>query len=301
MIKAICIGHATYDITIRTQDIPKPGTIHRYEHKIGCGGGVASNIAYMLAKWGIETTFSGVVGNDVYGQRIKKELDSVKIDTRYLETTYDNDTDLSITFINSETNEKMNFTLADNFTYLKKFEYDFTPDLIVTDGYDLNASKTVLGQYPKAISLLDAKELNQNILDLCKRVHFIICSKEFAEAISGITIDFSKTETLIQAYERIKTKFEKAQIVITLGEHGALYCIKNQIKVSPALKLDNVDSTGSGDIFKAAFLYTIANGGDIEKAVKFGNIAAGISIQKVGARYSIPRLEEVTKLYEKNY
>lgn len=301
MIKAICIGHATYDISIKTDNLPKPGQKIRYEHKIGCGGGGAANAAYMLAKWGVEVSFSGVIGNDVFGQRIKKEFEEAKVDTRNLETTYDNDTDLSITFINSTNNERTNYVLADNYTYLKKYEFDFTPDLIVTDGYDVNAAKTILGQYPKAISLLDASILTTSMLDLCKRVNFIICSKEFAESLSGILIDFGQIQTLIQVYEKIKSKYEKAQIVINLGEHGALYCIKNQIKISPALKLENVDASGAGDIFNSAFIYTIANGGDIEKAVKFGNIAAGLSIQKIGTRLSVPKLDEVTKLYEKNY
>ena len=43
------------------------------------------------------------------------------------------------------------------------------------------------------------------------------------------------------------------------------------------------------------------NGGDVEKAVKYGNIAAGLSVSKVGARLSVPELVEVNKLYEQNY
>ena len=99
----------------------------------------------------------------------------------------------------------------------------------------------------------------------------------------------------------VRYLFRAPDIVITLENQGALYCLNNQIKVSPALKLPVVDTTGAGDIFHGAFCYIIANGGDIEKAVKYGNIAAGLSLSKIGTRLSIPSLEEVEKLYVQNY
>lgn len=301
MIRAVCIGHATYDITIRTGKMPIEGELTRYEHKIGCTGGKAAIMSLLLAKWGIEPTLCSVVGADNHGQAIKKDLDASKVDTRCLETTYDNETDMRINIIDEKTNKNKCVELADNYTYLKKYEFDFSPDIIITDAFDTNASKVVLGQYPKAISLLYADRVNSNVLDLCKRVHFIICSKEFAENMAGEVIDLNKTSTLIGAYEKIKSKYSTKQIVITLGDKGALYCINGQIKISPALKVDVKDTMGVGAIFRAAFIYTIVHGGDIEKAVKYGNIAAGISTNKIGARLSIPTLTEVNNFYEKNY
>lgn len=301
MIKAICVGHSTYDITVRTDEYPSPNTDIRFIKKVGCGGGEAANIAYMLCKWGMEVSLCSVIGADNYGNIIKKELQSVKADTRFLEVTYDNDTDIRMTLLNSSNSSKITYTLADNYTYLKKYDFDFTPDVIIVDTFDINAAKAVIGQYSKAIKMLYADKYSSNATDLCKKVNFIVCTKEFAEAEIGMLINYADTKTLIQAYEKLKTKYDNAQIVITLQEHGALYCINNQIKVSPAIKTDVVDTTGAGAIFRAAFIHTIANGGDIEKAVKYGNIAAGLSVSKVGGRLSVPELVEVSKLYEQNY
>ena len=36
----------------------------------------------------------------------------------------------------------------------------------------------------------------------------------------------------------------------------------------------------------------------MEQAVRFANIAAGLSVQVVGARLSIPRLQDVQKIYD---
>lgn len=301
MIKAICVGQATYDMTVKTKNIPIPNIRYRYDNKLGCGGGHAANIAYMLAKWGIETSFSGIIGSDNYGQEIKKELDSIRVDTRNIETSYENATEIQVNIINEQTNESTSFTLADKNVFLKKYDFDFSPDLIVTDGFEINASKNIINSYPKAISMLYADTLTNNILDLCKKVHFLITTKEFAESATGIKIDYANPNTLVQVYEKLKDKFDKTQIIITLNSKGALYCINNQIKISPALKVQVVDPNGAGEVFRAAFIYIIANGGDLEKAVKFGNIAAGLSVQKLGARPSIPTFDEVNRLYEQNY
>ena len=102
MIKTLCIGHSSYDIYIQTDEYPKEGTRERYVHKVACGGGPAANVAYLLGKWGVSTTFAGVVGNDVFGSRIKKELETVGVDTRYMESSYENDTTISFIIVNKK-------------------------------------------------------------------------------------------------------------------------------------------------------------------------------------------------------
>ena len=54
-------------------------TKNRVRNRVECGGGPASNAAYLLGKWGIETYFSGIVGNDLYGHNIKHEFQKVNV------------------------------------------------------------------------------------------------------------------------------------------------------------------------------------------------------------------------------
>ena len=74
MKKILCLGHASYDITIPMDKYPTENIKYRVLNRIECGGGPASNAAYLLGKWGMNTYFSGVLGNDIYGKRIKKNL-----------------------------------------------------------------------------------------------------------------------------------------------------------------------------------------------------------------------------------
>ena len=298
MIKTLCVGHASYDIYVQVDEFPIENTKTRFINKIGCGGGAACNISYLLAKWGVNSTFAGTIGNDMYGNRIQKELETVGVNTRYIETTYDRDTTVSFVIVNTKNGSRTLFNYADEYVKLKKFDFDFQPDLIVVDGHDLYASKSTLDRFPKAISICDASRFANDVVEAAKLCQYIICSQEFAESVTKMKIDFNNSATLVNVYDSLRKKFDHQNIIITLGNNGALYQIDNQIKVSPALKVKPVDVSGASDVFNGAFAYALTNNYNVEQAVRFANIAAGLSIQVVGARLSIPKLEDVKKIYD---
>lgn len=301
MLKSIVVGRVCYDINVIVDKLPQEGAVTEVFDKKGCGGGSGANMAFSLAKWGINTTFAGVLGNDVYGTRIRKEFDKVHIDMRYIEQAYENDTPLSVVIINKETGLHTVYNLSDKYVGLKKCDFDFTPDLILVDGYDVMAAKNLLERFPNCLSVLDASIVTNSVADLMRKVKYAVLSREFAEGLTGTKIDLQDPKSLIDVYQKIAKKYTRTEFVITLGEKGALYCYNNQIKVSPSLKVNTVDSYGSGSIFRAAFSYSLAQGWDIEKAVKFGCIAASLCTTEFGARDSIPTLENIMNVYEQNY
>ena len=83
----MCLGQSAYDITLPLDHYPVENKKVRVEGKVECGGGSASNCAYLLAKWGLDTYFSGIIGNDHYGSQIKKEYESIGVNTKYLEVS----------------------------------------------------------------------------------------------------------------------------------------------------------------------------------------------------------------------
>lgn len=301
MLKAICLGRVTYDINLIVDKMPTEGSTEEFFDKQGCGGGAAANIAYCLAKWGLGVAFAGVIGNDPNGTRIKKEFEKVHIDTRYLEPSYDNDTPISLNIINKMTGEHTTLNISDKYVGLKKCDFDFTPDVIVVDGYDVNQAKLLLDRFPNTLSVLDATIMTKSVIELIRKVKYAVLTQEFAEMVTGIKVDFQDPSTLVNLYQKLKKRYLNVEFIITLGSKGALYSINNQIKVSPSLKVEVVDKNGSGNIFRAAVAYTLVNGGDIEKAVKMGCIASGLSLKQYGARTSIPTLEEIKNTYEQNY
>lgn len=301
MLKSICLGRVCYEVNLPVDKLPEEGSTNEFFEKKGGIGGSIGTVAMCLSKWGINTSVACVLGNDVNGTRIRKELDKAHIDTRYIEPSYDNDTTISVIQINKTTRRQTILNLSDKYISLKKCDFDFTPDIICTDGYDAVQAKNLLERFPSCPSVLDASIATTSVMDLLRKAKYAICTKEFAEIASHERIDLLNMETLVRAYQALKKKYLKTEFVITLGDRGALYCINNQIKISPSLKVEAIDTHTCNAVFRAAFAHTIANGGDIEKAVKMGCIAAGLSSRTIGSSESIPTLEEIRKIYEQNY
>ena len=72
-MKILCIGQSAYDITLPLDHYPVENKKVRIDGKVECGGGSSSNCAFLLAKWGIDTSFAGIIGNDHYGNNILDE------------------------------------------------------------------------------------------------------------------------------------------------------------------------------------------------------------------------------------
>ena len=298
-MKILCIGHSSWDITVPVDDYPIENTKYRYNEKYSAGGGPASNAAYLLGKWGIDTVIASTVGSDDFGTNIKKEFQDIHVNTDYIETSYDKDTSLSFILINKKNGSRTVFNVATEHPALKKLSYDFTPDIIFTDGHDYGASQNAISKYQNAISIIDAGRVTPELLELCKYIKYIVCSKGFAETVTGMKFDYSNPSILVAIYNKLQDKYPNSNIVITLEEKGCLYQVGNEIKIMPGLKVNAVDTTGAGDIFHGAFTYGIANNFDMEKTITFANIAAGLSVTKIGSRLSIPTLSEVLDYYAK--
>ena len=84
-MKVVCVGHSTFDTTLPVDEYPKENVKTRIKEHIECGGGPAANGAYLLAKWGMDTTIASVMGNDFYGQCVYEDFKKIGANTKYLE------------------------------------------------------------------------------------------------------------------------------------------------------------------------------------------------------------------------
>ena len=63
----------------------------------------------------------------------------------------------------------------------------------------------------------------------------------------------------------------------------------------PARNSDVIDTTGAGDTFNGAFAYALANDYPVDRALRFANIAAGLSAEHMGAQSGMPDYDTVEK------
>ena len=298
-MKVLCIGHVAFDVTLEMSGYPVENTRNEINNIVENGGGTVANSACLLGKWKAEPYICGVVGYDSNSEKIKKEFNNFKVNMDFLETDYEKKTSVSYIILNPQTKSRTILSKKSDLAPIKKNDYNKIPiDMIMLDGFEYPTAIKTLKSCQTAVSILDAGRVTKEVLDLCSKVNFIICSKEFAEEVSGVKIVSGDTKTIADLYQALKKRFMKQEIIVTLEADGALYSVDGHIKLIPALKIDAKDTTGAGDIFHGAFAYQYLQTRNIEQSVKFANVAAGLSVRNVGSKNSFPELDEVKKYYE---
>ena len=292
-MKVLCLGHISYDIIFPLKGFIEENKKIRIKEKIECGGGPASNAAYLLGKWGIETYIAGVVGNDLYGNEIKNEFEISNVNTKYLEIRNDFETDNSIIINNQLNGSRTILTYIKEKEKMQELHLDFEPDIILIDGHEFEESKRIITKYPKAIVVLDAGRASKEVVELAKMVNYVVASKDFAEEVTGIKINYDDQETLKQLYSRLESMFS-GMIVITLEDKGCIYKYNGELGIMDALEVEALDTTGAGDIFHGAFVYGLTKGYNINMVLTIATIAGSLSVTKVSGR-AVPSKEEMRR------
>jgi ribokinase len=88
------------------------------------------------------------------------------------------------------------------------------------------------------------------------------------------------------------------QVVMTLGENGALLVNASSCTHFPAVQVQAVDTTGAGDAFNAGLATALAHAAPIEQAVQFAVVIGAMAVTKEGVIPSLPRYREVLEFYK---
>jgi len=75
-----------------------------------------------------------------------------------------------------------------------------------------------------------------------------------------------------------------------------VYCGPDRTFASSPFPVRAVDSTAAGDTFNTALAVSLAEGAEVEDALRFANAAAAISVTRAGAQTSAPARAEVDAL-----
>jgi len=83
-------------------------------------------------------------------------------------------------------------------------------------------------------------------------------------------------------------------VVVTEGGRGARVRVAGRWRHIDAFPGEEVDSTGAGDVFAAAFMVSLEESGDVAVAARFAAAAAGLSVGGAGA--TAPTRDEIERL-----
>lgn len=292
--KVLIVSKPIYNNIMPLVDFPKNKDIYNLDNVVESIAGEANVAAYILGKYGVVSSYTGITGNDEAGNNFKKVLCNVNVDTKFMEVDFEGKTDVTYTIINTEkigfSHIKVNSMKKD----LTKFKYDFNPSFIVFDDKDFSGANAALNNYPNVKSIFYGKNPNKDAINMCKRADYIVCNINFASKLTGLEISLNKPKSIIALYQKLVDLF-KGVWIITLGEYGVIYSNDNQVKMIPVLKNDVLDRDKAGSVFFGTFSYAIVSGMDIENAVRLANINASCSLKTIGSINGLMNINELLK------
>ncbi|MCX7786658.1 MAG: PfkB family carbohydrate kinase [Spirochaetes bacterium] len=343
MKRALCIGHLSYDITLPLEGYPIENTKYQINQVLESSGGPAANAAALLSLWGIETTFLGTVGRDSYGERALTDLQNSGVNTRGVLQKNEYTTPLSIILVNTKTGSRtiinrrgMGKIQTSEITDFFNDPSSSSPDLLLFDGHEPDASLAALESFPEAVTILDAGSLRRGTELLAPRVDFCIASERFAREVAvadsriktPVPEKPSEGQEALSMYGALLIALKRRGIqkpVITLGERGCCF-MDPEVSIPPntesafsetrirtnassnsskhssyvlfAYPANTVDTTGAGDVFHGAFSAALLWNKPFREALIIATVAAGLSVERLGGRTSIPKWEEVKKASE---
>ena len=293
-VRAAVIGNIVFDRTVSSDKDLVVGGKNSFDNVFYNTGGPASNAASVLVKYGDNIHFYGQIGDDIEGKFVLHEIASEGTDIERINVVPGRITPASLITINTTTGSRTIISIRPPEDFkdprIQRINFEEGYDFILTDGKYATDTKILIDKNPDAISIIDAGRTNPEVVELCSHIDYIICSEEFANGVTGMTIDFDYNNTC-KVYRSLQERYPNAKgIVITIGERGYICERDGQVEIFPAHNsgLPAIDTNGAGDIFHGAFTHAIMNGNDFYKSLEFANVTASLSTTKRGGRKSIP-------------
>ena len=303
-MKKICvIGSIGYDLVTYLYNFPKGGETVVGKKFIQNPGGKGENQAIAAARAGGHVTFVGAIGDDNYGELLKKNLSDNNVKS-HLKLVPNMSTQIATILI--EENGENHIIIvpgANNFVDKKQVDENIqlikdsdiiifqleipmeTVEYAVDKAYELKKT-IILNPAPGAT-------LSPNIIKKCT---FLTPNENEAGLITNMPYD---TIDNIKAAAKKLIDQGAQNVIITLGEKGAYLKNKKDDIIIPTCKVNAIDTTGAGDCFTGVFATYLAEGKSVMEAIKYANTASSISVTRPGAVPSLPKKSEIEEKMKK--
>lgn len=250
--------------------------------------GGAANVAKNLADLGMDVSLIGLTGKDEAGSRLydllsKLHIDYQPIEDKKIRTTMKLrviDKNQQLMRIDHE-DKNVSTCVSSAYKDIESHIEDY--DGVIISDYDKGMIKPIIRKVINKTSKLNVKTfIDPKGLDFnCYKGAFLLKPnlKEF-ELIVGKSNSMKEFKS---KGEKLRKKLSLEYLLITLGKDGMILFSNKKALSYASEQQDVFDVTGAGDTVISILASYLTAGKSIASAVKMSNIAAGLSIQKLGS------------------
>jgi len=303
------VGSANRDLVCYAPELPRVGeTVRGTEFKVNFGG-KGANQAVQAARLGAHVTMVTKLGKDTFGDETVKNFEDNGISAAHIMRTDAAASGVALITVDSHGRNSIVIAAGANDAMtpaeiqqargaikgsqivLCQLEVPLEVTIEALKIAKEEGAKTILNTAPILPSMPDA---------LFAHADIVIANETELERLAG-----ASTDTIAQIEAAAKSVIAKKgikEVIVTLGEKGSIYINSTTVQNIP---LDEVvpkekvlDTTGAGDSFIGSFAVLLAEGKNIENALKGAHGVAGWSVQRYGTQPSFAYRKDVEKYFK---
>ena len=297
------VGSYATGLTLKVKRLPSMGeTVLASGYRVDYGG-KGSNQAVACARLGMNVVFVARIGEDMFGEMALRLYREEGIDLDFVHRSVEHPTGVGFILVEAATGNNCialdpganEFLSAAN---VAQCDSSFDAAAVVMTQLEIPVSTAEAalsrGRAQGAITILNPAPVRPLPASVLQLVDVLTPNQTEAKVLTGRSSD-AKTEPEEVARDLIRAGVR--QVVMTLGEKGALVVTASSSKLIPAMEMHAVDTTGAGDAFNAGLAAALACGESLTSAVEFAVVTGGLAVTKEGVIPSLPVHEEVIQFY----
>ncbi len=288
-MKTLVISRPIYDYVLPLVEFPQDGDKFFINESTRSLSNIGSLVAITLASYGMDVSYTGVIGEDEIGRKIKEIFDGFRIDTKYIETSYTEKTCINYKIYNNKSNKFTTITEKSIKNGLTKYKYEFIPDVIVMDDGDYNANLAAINNYSNSKLIYIGEKFTKDSLIYCNKCNYIITSLSFASEATGVVNDLNKPKTIVSLFQKFIDLYS-ANLIIKLDNFDILYCINDEVRL---IKNVNKNIINKDNVYYSVLTYFLINTNDVELSIKYTNKVMLSSASELDMIKNVPNYNEI--------
>ncbi len=289
MKNILVIGSSNTDMVIRVGGLPLPGeTVLGDQFQIFAGG-KGANQAIAAHRAGANVRFLTAVGDDDFGKTAINTLVAEGIDTDAVQVVSGVPSGVALILVDHHGENSIAVAPGANAHITPEVVNEYG-HIFMDVGFLLVQLETPMDAVEQALALA----AENNVKVILNPAPAATLSNTVLEKLFCITPNESELEALTgKEVRNVKNAVDAASVllqrgvqnvVVTMGENGALICNGDGTHHEKADSVQVVDTTGAGDTFNGVFTATLAAGKSLRDALRLAVAAATVSVQYAGVR-----------------
>ena len=294
MIQVTCVGIAVLDLVFRVDSFPDaPGKYWAHERR-EIGGGVAATAAVAVSSLGGHGELVSCLGDDAVGDRILAELGDLGVGTSGVRRVVGAQSPLSAVLIDGSGER----------TIVNHASPDLFAGAAPVVDRDIASADAVLAdmRWPTAAAAAFEMARRRGLPAVLDCDHDPSEHPEVLAATSHAVFALGTLAAFVGLDEpaaalQAATAHTHGVVVATDGGNG-VHWLDGGHRHMDGFDVDVVDTLGAGDVFHGAFALAVAEGKELEPALRWASAAAAIKCTSFGGRAGIPTRAEVDQFLE---